>query len=302
VSRGLLRIGTRGSQLALWQTNFIADSLRGRGHAVEIVTIRTVGDNVQDMPLPAIGTKGLFTADLENALLENRIDLAVHSLKDLPTRLGKEFALAAIPKRADARDVLLAISPASVASLPSGAVVGTSSPRRQGQLLALRRDLRLQSLRGNVDTRIRKLREGQADAIVLAAAGVERLGLTDLVREHIAPEHICPCPGQGALAVECRADDTATREALDILDDDTTRFCVETERGVLEQLGGGCSIPVGVYCEPRGEEHHVWAAVCAPDGSAIIRVEHSDRNSAEELIGSVAERLLREGAAEILRA
>jgi hydroxymethylbilane synthase len=214
--------------------------------------------------------------------------------------------LAAIPPRADARDVLLSKSDVSIASLPHGATVGTSSPRRQGQLLSLRRDLQVQSLRGNVDTRIRKLMDGEADAIVLAAAGVERLGLTNLVREHIAPEHCCPCPGQGALAIECRSDDAATQQALAFLDDAETRFCVEVERGVLSQLGGGCSIPVGVYCGPHiagspAGGHHCWAAVCSADGSSIVRVEHGGREPQEDLIATIAARLLREGAAEILR-
>lgn len=302
MSGTVLRIGTRGSKLALWQTNFVADRLRERGHSVEVAIIRTVGDSVQDMPLPAIGTKGLFTADIEHALADGRIDLAVHSLKDLPTELAPQFALAAIPLRADARDVLLSTKEVSLASLAQGAVVGTSSPRRQGQLLSVRRDLQVQSLRGNVDTRIRKLVSGEADAILLAAAGVERLGLTALVREHLAPAQCCPCPGQGALAIECRADDLSTREALAFLDDEETRFCVEVERGVLAGLGGGCSIPVGVYCERAGEGHHCWAAVCAPDGTAIVRVEHSGRESLEEMVAHVTDRLLREGAAAILAA
>jgi hydroxymethylbilane synthase len=307
VSQSRLRIGTRGSKLALWQTEFVANRLRERGHNVEVITIRTVGDQIQNMPLPSIGSKGLFTGELEAALADGSVDLAVHSLKDLPTQLAPQFVLGAIPARADARDVLLALEDVSVASLRHGAVVGTSSPRRQGQLLAIRRDLQVQSLRGNVDTRIRKLRQGEADAILLAAAGVERLGLTGLLREHIPPEQVCPCPGQGALAVECRADDIGTREALEFLDHAATRFCVEVERGVLSQLGGGCSIPVGVYCEPRANElgsegHHIWAAVCSPDGSAIVRVEHFGRDGAEELIAAVAGRLLREGAADILNA
>jgi hydroxymethylbilane synthase len=299
----LLRIGTRGSRLAMWQTTHIARQLRTQGHAVEVVTIQTVGDQIQDKPLPTIGSKGLFTAELEAALAEGAIDLAVHSLKDLPTQLPPQFALGAVPGRADARDVLLCSCPVTIGSLPVGAVVGTSSPRRQGQLRNLRPDLHTASLRGNVDTRIRKLLAGAAQAIVLAAAGVERLGLTEHVQQHIPVEQICPCPGQGALAVECRSDDIATREALAFLDDAQTRFCVEVERGVLLQLGGGCSIPVGVYCEPHGsaQGHHCWAAVCSPGGEQIVRVEHGQRGDVEELAGAVAEILLRQGAREILK-
>jgi hydroxymethylbilane synthase len=183
----LIRIGSRGSKLALWQANHVAEALRSRSYEVEIVIIRTRGDQIQDRPLPAVGGKGLFTVEIETALEEKSIDLAVHSLKDLPTELAPQFVLAAIPVREDPRDVLLALRPVTVAGLPVGATVGTSSPRRQGQLLAWRSDLQVQSLRGNVDTRIRKLERGEADAIVLAAAGVNRLGLGELVREHIAP-------------------------------------------------------------------------------------------------------------------
>jgi len=296
----LIRIGSRGSKLALWQAEFVAEALRGRGHEVEIVIIRTRGDQIQDRPLPSVGGKGLFTAEIESSLTEKHIDLAVHSLKDLPTEIAPEFTLAAIPAREDARDVLLALTPLNVASLPIGATVGTSSPRRQGQLLALRNDLQMQSIRGNVDTRIRKLERGEADAIVLAAAGVNRLGLEKYVREHIDPEHVCPCPGQGALAVECRSEDAATRDALAFLDDTPTRTAVEIERDILSRLGGGCSIPVGVHCVPQGEGHRVWAAVCSPDGRELVRLEHAGREGAEELVQMMVGRLQREGAETIL--
>jgi hydroxymethylbilane synthase len=296
----LIRIGSRGSKLALWQANYVADALRGRGCDVEIVIIRTRGDQIQDRPLPSVGGKGLFTAEIEIALENTQVDLAVHSLKDLPTEIAPQFVLAAIPEREDPRDVLLALAPVTVGGLPNGAMIGTSSPRRQGQLLALRQDLHVQSLRGNVDTRIRKLEQGEADAIVLAAAGVNRLGLAELVREHIDPEHLCPCPGQGALAIECRRDDSATHEALAFLDNAPTRRAVEIERGVLAQLGGGCSIPVGVYCAPHGDGHRVWAAVCSADGRSIVRVEHSGRESSEDLIDMIAGKLRSEGAEAIL--
>jgi hydroxymethylbilane synthase len=296
----LIRIGSRGSKLALWQANYVAAALRERGHEVEITIIRTRGDQIVDRPLPVVGGKGLFTAEIEAALLDERIDLAVHSLKDLPTEIAAEFTLAAIPAREDPRDVLLALEPVTLGGLPPGATVGTSSPRRQGQLLALRGDLHVQSLRGNVDTRIHKLEQGDADAILLAAAGVHRLGLSGLVREYIDPEHICPCPGQGALAVECRANDATTRATLAFLDDAATHAAVDVERGILAELGGGCSVPVGVHCAPHGEGHRVWAAVCSLDGRSMVRVEHTGREGVEGLIEIVADRLHREGAAALL--
>lgn len=295
----MIRIGSRGSQLALWQANFVSAALRERGEAVEISIIRTTGDAMQERAMPTPG-KGLFTTEIENALRSNKIDIAVHSLKDLPTEIAPEFCVAAIPQRADPRDVLLARSATSIASLPPNATVATSSPRRQGQLLFLRRDLQVKPVRGNVDTRIRRLIEGDADAIILAAAGVERLKLTMFVQEHIAPELMCPAPGQGALAIECRADDSVVSSALSFLDDAATRFCVEVERGVLARLGGGCSVPVGVYCRPETQGHRVWAAVCSADGTAMVRMEHAGREDSEELILNVAERLRREGAEAIL--
>jgi hydroxymethylbilane synthase len=296
----LIRIGSRGSQLALWQANFVADALRARGEAVEISIIRTTGDQMQERALPVPGGKGIFTTEIENALRQGEIDAAVHSLKDLPTEIAPEFSLAAIPKRADARDVLLARDATSIATLPPSAKVATGSPRRRGQLLFLRKDLHVRPIRGNVDTRIRRLIEGEADAIVLAAAGVTRLGLTVFVQEYLAPEVMCPAPGQGAMAVECRADDGVTQVALQCLDDAATRVCVEVERGVLARLGGGCSVPVGVYCQPDGMGHRVYAAVCSPDGDAMVRIEHAGRESAEDLVLLASERLQREGAMEIL--
>ena len=297
----MIRIGSRGSKLALWQANFVADALRTRGESVEILIIRTTGDQLQETLLPTPG-KGLFTTEIENALRRNEVDVAVHSLKDLPTEIAPEFCVAAIPRRADARDVLLAREKVSLATLASSAHVATSSPRRRGQLLYLRHDLQVEPIRGNVDTRIRRLMEGDVDAIVLAAAGVERLKLTSFVQEYLAPEIMCPAPGQGALAVQCREDDSATRAAVCFLDDAETRFCVEVERNILARLGGGCSVPVGVHCAPETHGHRVWAAVCSADGTSMVRIEHSGREDNEDLVLKISERLRREGAEAILAA
>jgi hydroxymethylbilane synthase len=191
-----LRIGSRGSQLALWQANHIAALLRERGHEVELEIIKTTGDKILDVALAKVGTKGMFTKEIEEALLDKRVDLAVHSLKDLPTELSSKFAIAAITKRENSRDVLCSVKFASIEKLPKGARVGTSSLRRQAQLLAVRPDLQIHPLRGNVDTRLRKLAEGEYDAIILAAAGLYRLGKTELVKQVIPPEIMCPAAGQ----------------------------------------------------------------------------------------------------------
>jgi hydroxymethylbilane synthase len=250
-----LRIGSRGSQLALWQAEHIADALRSLGHSVSTQIIKTTGDRLQDAEFRAANpeaedSKGIFIKEIEEALAAGSIDLAVHSLKDLPTELAAQFAIAAIPKRADARDVLVTVSGKTIYELPENARVGTTSPRRQTQLLALRDDLKFVAMRGNVDTRIRKLQEGQADALVLAAAGLERLGLTEHISQHFAVTEVCPAPGQGALAIECRADDAATQSLLKPLDDAPTHYAVTAERAALHALGGGCSVPIGIFCQP----------------------------------------------------
>src|SRR5215471_19603171 len=202
-----LRIGSRGSQLALWQANHIANLLREQGHSVEIEIIKTTGDKIQDVALARVGTKGMFTKEIEEALAENRVDLAVHSLKDLPTELPKGFELAAITERVNPRDVFLSVHYDCLDALPKSAKVGTSSLRRQAQLKAFRSDLVIHPLRGNVDTRVRKLEEGEYDAIILAAAGLTRLGKTQLVKEYLSEDFMCPVAGQGALGIEIRAGD-----------------------------------------------------------------------------------------------
>ncbi|WP_446744525.1 hydroxymethylbilane synthase [Silvibacterium acidisoli] len=297
-----LRIGSRGSQLALWQANFVAGELRSRGHEVSIEIIRTTGDAMQHLTFAQVGSKGMFTKEIEEALVERRIDLAVHSLKDLPTTLADPFALAAIPPRADASDVFLSVDYESFAALPQGARVGTSSLRRQAQLRAQRSDLRYIEFRGNIDTRLRKLSEGLADAIILAAAGVDRLERTELLRERFSPLILCPAAGQGALAIETRAGDATTIDALAFLDDAATRFAVTAERSALAALGGGCQVPIGIHCAPVGSRYMIAGVVISPDGSATVRVEHEcvPADSPEAVGEQLAATLIEQGAGDLL--
>jgi hydroxymethylbilane synthase len=301
----LIRIGSRGSALARWQAEHVAAELRNRGHQVSIEILVTTGDRVQHAPFMQVGTKGMFTKEIEEALAEERIDLAVHSLKDLPTELSEEFIVAAIPKRADARDAFVSVRHENFAALPPGSIVGTSSLRRQAQLRALRSDLDVRELRGNVDTRLRKLHDGQYDAIILAAAGLDRLGLVADVKELFSPAQMCPAAGQGALAIECRTKDNTTRAVVSALDDSAAHLAVLVERAALGTLGGGCHLPVGVYCEPANKGWTVMGIVARPDGSQILREQmelHQERSSAEDAGRAMANRLLARGAAEFLAA
>lgn len=294
-----LRIGSRGSQLALWQANHVAGLLREHGHTVEIEIIKTTGDKITDVALAKVGTKGMFTKEIEEALAEKRVDLAVHSLKDVPTELAHEFDLAAIMKREDPRDAFVSVKYSALEDLPRGAKVGTSSLRRQCQLKALRPDLEVFPLRGNVDTRLRKLESGEYDAIILAAAGVYRLGLEKHVRSRISADVMCPAVGQGALAIEIRRDDAHTRTLLAFLNDADTRVAVECERALLGSLGGGCQVPIGAYAEKRGDRLHLRAMVGRPDGSQILR-EQAEGDDAEKLGREVAQTLLWRGGDKIL--
>jgi hydroxymethylbilane synthase len=301
----VIRIGSRGSALARWQADHIAAKLRRRGQKVSIEILVTTGDRVQQAPFMQVGVKGMFTKEIEEALADRRIDLAVHSLKDLPTELAQHFVLAAIPKRADARDAFVSVRHKKFSALPPGAAVGTSSLRRQAQLRALRADLKIVELRGNVDTRLRKLHEGQYDAIVLAAAGLDRLGLARDVKELFSPQQMCPAAGQGALAVECRTDDKATRSIVAALDHAPTRFAVDVERAALATLGGGCHLPVGVHCVPAKNGWSITGVVALPDGSKILREQTElpqESASAEDVGRAIADRLLARGAAEFLAA
>src|ERR1700758_1977478 len=242
-----LRIGSRGSQLALWQANHVSGLLRERGHEVEIEVIKTTGDKITEVALAQVGTKGMFTKEIEEALAEGRVELAVHSLKDLPTELAPTFTLAAVMKRQDPRDVFLSLRYTSLRELPKDARVGTSSLRRQAQIKSVRPDLNIFPLRGNVDTRLRKLESGEFDAIILAAAGLNRLGRTERIREVLPVELMCPAVGQGALGIEARSNDNATLGHLAFLDDAAPRRSTTAERALLRTLGGGCQVPIGAH-------------------------------------------------------
>jgi hydroxymethylbilane synthase len=300
----MIRIGSRGSQLALWQAEHIAAALRSLGQEVSIEVIRTTGDRMQGVAFAKVGTKGMFTKEIEEALFDGRVDLAVHSLKDLPTVLDPAFVLAAIPPRADPRDAFISSRFASFAELPPGAKVGTSSLRRQAQLRGHRGDLEFVEFRGNVDTRLRKLASGEVEACVLASAGLDRLGYTDWLRERFDASILCPAPGQGALAVETRASDSATGATVALLDDADTRFAVTAERAALHALGGGCQVPIGIYCArvPGGNAWSIAGVVTNPGGSASVRVEREHQHTREPVaLGeSLAELMLAEGAAELL--
>ena len=295
----MIRIGSRGSQLALWQANHIAHALRSQGHEVGIEIIRTTGDRLQDITFAQVGTKGMFTKEIEEALVERRIDLAVHSLKDLPTELAPEFVLAAIPERADPRDAFVSVDFHSIFDLPAGSKVGSSSPRRQTQLRALRSDLEYIEFRGNVDTRLRKLEEGQARAIILAASGLDRLGKTEWIRQRFDVEHLCPAAGQGALAIECRAGDSETHEAIAFLDHADTCFAVTAERAALNAFGGGCQVPIGMYCRREGESFRISGVVASVEGNGHVSASTTGTD-AEELGREIAAVLLKNGADAIL--
>jgi hydroxymethylbilane synthase len=294
-----LRIGSRGSQLALWQANHISALLQERGHEVEIEIIKTTGDKITDVALALVGTKGMFTKEIEEALSAGVIDLAVHSLKDLPTEISAAFEIAAISTRENPRDVFCSVKHKEIGELPEGARVGTSSLRRQAQLKALRSDLDVRPLRGNVDTRLRKLEAGEYDAVILAAAGLTRLGKTCLIRQVLPAEVMCPAAGQGALAVEVRARDFATAQHLKFLDDAEARATTNCERALLSKLGGGCQVPIGALAELRGGRLHLDAIVARPDGSKLLR-QSGDGSDSVEVGEAVGEKLLRQGADAIL--
>jgi hydroxymethylbilane synthase len=300
-----LRIGTRRSQLALWQTHHVRDQLQAAhpGLRIELVHMTTTGDRVIDKPLPEIGGKGVFTQELENALRTGDIDLAVHSLKDLPTEMPPEFVLGAILQRANPRDALVSREGHTLDTLPQGATVGTSSLRRRAQLLAYRPDLKTESLRGNVDTRIRKAfdTDGPYDAIVLAVAGLERLGRRNVISAILEPQVILPAPGQGAVAVQCRAEDDHTRTLLTALDDRATRVTVTAERAFLQQLDAGCRLPVSAFAALDGEMVHLIGRVSGLDGARAITVQgeaHAD--GAFDLGVRLADEALAHGADALL--
>ena len=355
-----LRIGSRGSRLALWQANHIGAILDALGHTHEIVIIRTTGDRMQDPAFAAsltgssngvpatIDGKGIFIKEIEEALEARTIDLAVHSLKDLPTELDARFTLAAIPERADPRDVLLCPEWLQMHTLPANARIGTTSPRRIAQLRAHNPEFQFVAIRGNIDTRLRKLANGECDALILAAAGLDRLGKRllrpveldpahpefnhpghiecvthpdhdhlgnhthdageelpgqrDWIRQRFDPEIMCPAPGQGALAIETRADDAAVIEAIAPLDSTETRFAVEAERWLLHALGGGCSLPVGALCTAVNGTWKLFASVVSPDGNEMVTTSlTSEPNETSQCFGTrAANELIAQGARELL--
>ncbi len=290
----MLTIGSRGSQLALWQANWVKARLEELGEECRIEIIHTTGDKIQDVALSKVGTKGLFTKEIEEALLDGRIDLAVHSLKDMPTDLPEGLTLSAIPPREDPRDAIIGCK---LDELKRGAKVGTSSLRRMAQLRALRPDLEIESVRGNVDTRLRKQAEGQYDAILLASAGLNRLGWSDRIAEIIPVEIMCPAVGQGALAIETRVGPTIVSK----LDHLPTRNAVTAERAVLRALGGGCQVPIGAHAVADGSGVFLQAIVIAPDAFAMIRLE-ARGDDPEKVGASLGQELLDAGASEILKA
>jgi hydroxymethylbilane synthase len=298
-----IRIATRESQLALRQTHMVAAALRERhpGMAVEILGMTTLGDRVLDRPLAEVGGKGLFVKELEVALREDRADIAVHSMKDVPVELQAGHIIAAIPERADPRDAFVSNRYSDFAALPAGACIGTSSLRRESQLRAARADLRVEPLRGNVQTRLRKLDEDQYDAILLAAAGLKRLELETRIRSFLAPEQSLPAAGQGALGVECRGDRDDIVALLAPLNHTPTALSVRAERAVSRTLAGSCNVPLAAYAEISGENMRLRGYVGSPDGSRVVRGTREGAASDAEAIGvALAEELKASGAAAIL--
>ena len=300
-----LTIGTRQSLLALWQSNHIAALLREKYPECEVVLkkIVTKGDRILDVPLAQIGGKGLFTKEIETELADGTIDLAVHSLKDMPTVLPEGLCLTAITERANVGDAFVSNKYASFEELPLGAVIGTSSLRRKAQLLAARPDLQIMDLRGNVDTRLRKLDEGLYDAIILAAAGLERLGHGDRITALIPPDVCLPAVGQGALAIEARTADDEVRSMLEFLNDLPTKQSTDAERAFLGLLEGGCQVPIGVHADVAGEQIKIEAIIAALDGSTVLR--DTITGKAEDAIAlgqQLGKKMLAAGGQEILAA
>lgn len=300
-----LTIGTRQSLLALWQSNHIAALLREKYPECEVVLkkIVTKGDRILDVPLAQIGGKGLFTKEIETELADGTIDLAVHSLKDMPTVLPEGLCLTAITERANVGDAFVSNKYASFEELPLGAVIGTSSLRRKAQLLATRPDLQIMDLRGNVDTRLRKLDEGLYDAIILAAAGLERLGHGDRITALIPPDVCLPAVGQGALAIEARTADDEVRSMLEFLNDLPTKQSTDAERAFLGLLEGGCQVPIGVHADVAGEQIKIEAIIAALDGSTVLRDTITGKvENAVALGQQLGKKMLAAGGQEILAA
>jgi hydroxymethylbilane synthase len=296
-----LIFATRPSALARWQTQFVISELKTKWPDLSCseTIITTTGDRVLDKPLPEIGGKGLFTYELELAILDKRVDAAVHSLKDLPTEDALGLIVDIYPQRADMRDVWICPNGYRLDDLPAGSVVGTSSIRRSAQLLACRPDLKVEPIRGNVDTRIRKAVEGQYDAIILAAAGVNRLGLDEHITHYMPFDVMLPAPGQGALGIQYRAADAEIQQLLKAIDHTPTSLAVTAERAFLSALGGGCSLPVGAFASVDGDTIQLQGVIAATDGSRVLQVSASGTD-AQSLGETLAQKSLAEGAGDLL--
>jgi len=298
-----IRIGTRKSKLALWQANFIASELKKHfsGLEVELVKITTKGDKILDVPLAKVGGKGLFVKEIEEAILRNEIDIAVHSLKDVPTYFPEGLGLVAITKREDPRDAFLSVKYNSFEELPKGAVVGTSSLRRKVQLKMKRPDLKIEDLRGNVDTRIKKLEEGQYDAIILAYAGLKRLGLEEKVKQVFSPEFMIPAVAQGFLGIEARINDVETLKIVSVLNDKESEIRATAERAFLKTLEGGCQVPLAGYSEIKEGRLKITGFVSDIEGKKVFKdFVEGVPSEAEDLGTELANKILQQGAKAVL--
>lgn len=301
-----IRIGTRKSQLALWQANFVAGKLKERGIDVEIVKITTQGDKILDVPLAKIGGKGLFVKEIEEAILRGEIDIAVHSLKDVPTKLPDGLDIVAIPQREDPFDAFVSVKYHSVEYLPEGAVVGTSSLRRKSQLLRLRPDIHIKDLRGNVDTRLKKLEEGQFDGIILAYAGLKRLGLEDKIKQKLTHEKMIPAVCQGFLGIEARVDNRAVFDAISFLNHEESYIRASAERAFLSTLEGGCQVPLGAYCQIEDGKLSIIGYISDLEGREFYKdsiemdLDDNPVETAKTAGKKLAEKLLEAGGKTIL--
>lgn len=298
-----LIIGTRGSQLALWQSNWVKSEIERRfpGTTVSLEIIKTKGDKIIDVPLAKVGGKGLFVKEIEDALLEKRVDLAVHSMKDMPAEIPDGLCIGAIPERENPLDVLISKNNLKLQELPERARIGTSSLRRMSQISAIRPDLEIVSLRGNLDTRIKKLESGEFDAIILAAAGVRRLGLSEKITQYLDPDLMLPASGQGALCIETRTDDPKTSDIVKALNHDTTATAVIAERAFLHRLEGGCQVPIAAHARVSGDTISMEGLVSDIRGETVFKSAISGKSSeAAELGKKLAEDLLEKGAKKIL--
>lgn len=297
-------IGTRGSQLALWQANWVKSELEKRYPDIEVslTKIKTTGDKITDVPLAKVGGKGLFVKEIEEALLDKKVHLAVHSMKDVPTFFPNGLHLRCITKREDARDAVFSRNKVKLLDLPKGARIGTSSLRRQAQILHMRPDFQIMQLRGNLDTRMRKLDDGHFDAIILAGAGVKRLGWADRITELLSPEVSLPAIGQGALGIETPTDDKYINDLVAFFDDPETSCCVRAERALLKRLEGGCQVPIAAYGVLENNKVKLTGLVASVDGKTFVKdVVTGPREKAEEMGVGLAERLLKMGAYDILK-